>query len=68
MSSHKKYILNPETLIYEIQKVSGLTRFSKWASVIVAGAGLGYLYFWLFTSVLGLELPKTMLLKMKIFQ
>lgn len=65
MSSHKKYILNPETLIYEIQKVSGLTRFSKWASVIVAGAGLGYLYFWLFTSVLGLELPKTMLLKMK---
>ncbi|MCI1639683.1 MAG: M23 family metallopeptidase [Bacteroidales bacterium] len=65
MSSFKKYILNPETLMYEIKEVSAKSRVLKWFSVLAAGAGLGFLYFWLFTSVLGLELPKTALLKMQ---
>ena len=65
MSKFKKYIINPETLMYEIKEVSGKSRLMKWFSVMVAGAGLGFLYFWLFTSVLGLELPKTAILKMK---
>lgn len=65
MSKFKKYIINPETLMYEIKEVSNKSRLAKWLSVLVGGAGLGFLYFWLFTSVMGFELPKTAILKMK---
>jgi len=65
MAGFKKYRLNPETLLYEIEKVSMRTRVG-WALVmILAGAAMCVLYLWLYTSVLGMELPKTMLLKKK---
>ena len=63
MSSFKKYKLNPETLLYEIEKVSAKSRVLKSVMLVAASAALSLVYLWLFTSVLGLELPKTVMLK-----
>ena len=64
MSAHnKKYKLNPETLLYEIEKSSAKSRFTKMAMLIIASIALSVVYMWLFTSVLGMELPKTIMLR-----
>ena len=64
MSAHnKKYKLNPETLLYEIEKSSAKSRFTKMAMLIIASMALSVVYMWLFTSVLGMELPKTIMLR-----
>lgn len=63
MSGFKKYRLNPETLLYEIERVSAKSRILRTLSLIVLSAGLAVLYLWIYTSVLGLELPKTALLR-----
>jgi murein DD-endopeptidase MepM/ murein hydrolase activator NlpD len=49
--------------MYEIRKRSKLSRIIKSATVFAASLGMAVLYFWLYTSVFGLELPKTALLK-----
>ena len=58
-----KYVFNPMTLKYEVLQGSRRKRFWKSASVAVLSVGLCVMYFWLYTSVLGLELPKTVLLR-----
>ena len=63
MSCKKKYRLDPETLLYEIENVSTKSRFLKMAALVVASVALSCVYLWLFTSVLGLELPKTTMLR-----
>ena len=63
MSGKKKYRLDPETLLYEIENVSTKSRFLKMAALVVASVALLCVYLWLFTSVLGLELPKTTMLR-----
>jgi hypothetical protein len=63
MSKSKNYIFNDQTLMYEIRKRSKLSRIIKSATVFAANLGMAVLYFWLYTSVFGLELPKTALLK-----
>lgn len=63
MSVKKKYRLDPETLLYEIENVSTKSRFLKMAALVVASVALSCVYLWLFTSVLGLELPKTTMLR-----
>jgi murein DD-endopeptidase MepM/ murein hydrolase activator NlpD len=63
MSKFKGYKLNPETLLYEIKEVSRKSRYIKGFAVIVAGTSLFVLYLWLYTSVLGMDLPKTVILK-----
>ena len=63
MSKSKNYIFNDQTLMYEIRKRSKLSRIIKSATVFAASLGMAVLYFWLYTSVFGLELPKTALLK-----
>ena len=63
MSKSKNYIFNDQTLMYEIRKRSKLSRIIKSATVFAASLGMSVLYFWLYTSVFGLELPKTVLLK-----
>ena len=63
MSKSKNYIFNDQTLMYEIRKRSKLSRIFKSATVFAASLGMAVLYFWLYTSVFGLELPKTVLLK-----
>lgn len=59
----KNYYINPETLQMEVKEASRgavlLWRFSLAAGSIV----LSLLYFWFYTDVLGLELPKTVSLK-----
>ena len=65
MSKFKRYKLNPETLLYEIEKVSAKSRVLKTVVLVAASMALSLVYLWLFTSVLGFELPKTSLLKMK---
>lgn len=65
MSKSKKYTFNSRTLTYEVKKRSRTSRIFKSAMMFAANLGLAVLYFWLYTSVLGMELPKTALLKKK---
>lgn len=65
MSKTKRYIFNPLTLSYEIKrdsKWSGVLKFLTFFAVTLA---LSFLYFWLYTSVLGFDSPKIALLKKK---
>lgn len=59
----RKYVLNPETLIYEIKEVSLKHKILKSFLLFAGSVGLAFLYAWLFSSVLGYDLPKTALLK-----
>ncbi len=63
MLNSKKYIFNPETLSYEVQKVSGRRRAVRSLLMLAGSVVLAFFYFWIYTSVLGLELPKTQILK-----
>jgi len=63
MSSFKNYIINPETLMYEIKEVSMRSKFLKYLGVFLGSVVLAVLYFWIYVSVLGLDLPKTVFLK-----
>ncbi len=63
MSSFRKYKLNPETLLYEIEKVSAKSRVLKMLMLLIVSLALSGAYLWIFTSVLGMELPKTVWLK-----
>lgn len=63
MSSKKQYIFNRETLSYEVRKRSTKVRVFKFLTFMASSVVMAFLYFWIYTSVLGLELPKTLLLK-----
>ena len=63
MAKKKRYIFNPRTLIYEVERGSRRSRIFKSLAFFISSLGLAVLYFWLYTSVLELELPKTLLLK-----
>lgn len=65
MANFKKYRLNPETLLYEIEKVSRKSRYGKIVFTILSLLLMMVFYLWLFTNVLGIELPMTTLLKRK---
>ena len=65
MSKNKNYIFNDRTLVYEVKKRSRMLQVLKSATVFAVTLALSGVYFWLYTSVLGLELPKTALLKKK---
>lgn len=63
MSEFKKYRLNPETLLYEIEKVSAKSRLMKVGMLICASLALSLVYFYLFSHVFGMDLPKTIILQ-----
>ena len=63
MSKFRKYKLNPETLLYEIEKVSAKSRVLKVVTLVAASVALSCVYFWFFTAVLGFDLPKTVMLR-----
>ena len=63
MAKVKQYKLNPRTLSYEVQKRSRKARVMRSLAIFVASLILSVAYFWVYTSVLGLELPKTIILK-----
>jgi len=61
----KKYILNPETLNYELKKISGRTRLARTSMLVAGSIVLFFFYLWLYAQVLGAELVKTTFLKQK---
>lgn len=63
MAKKKRYTFNPRTLIYEVERRSKRSRVIKSLAFFSASLALSVLYFWIYTSVLDLELPKTLLLK-----
>ena len=63
MSKFKRYIFNQETLSYEVTERSVKARFFKGLVLFIASLALALLYIWIYTSVLGCELPKTAALK-----
>lgn len=63
MSENKKYVFNQRTLSYEVQKRSRLLRLVRLSGLFVVSVCMTLLYFWIYTEVLGCELPKTALLK-----
>ena len=63
MSRNKNYIFNDRTLMYEIRKRSRMSQMFKSVAILASSLAMSVLYFWLYTSVFGLELPKTVLLK-----
>ncbi len=65
MSKNKGYIFNPRTLMYEAQKGSKMSRIVKSTVLFAVSICMTAIYFWLYASVLGLEPPKTLLLKKK---
>lgn len=58
-----KYVYNPETLLYEAVDESKALKIIRIILLLAGAAALVYLYFWLWTSVFGLELPKTTILR-----
>ena len=63
MSEPKHYIFNSKTLSYEVKTRSAKSRVFKTLALFVVSLGMAVLYFWIYVSVLGLEPPKTVLLK-----
>lgn len=58
-----KLVINPKTLLYELQDEHRGLKVVRIVCLAVLAPGLAALYFWLYTSVLGLDLPKTAYLK-----
>ena len=63
MATIKKYVFNPKTLSYEVKSRSRRSRALRTVAMFAMSLGMAVLYFWLYTGVLGLEPPKTILLK-----
>ena len=63
MATIKKYVFNPKTLSYEVKKRSRSSRALRTVTMFVMSLGMAMLYFWLYTGVFDMELPKTILLK-----
>ena len=63
MSAPKHYIFNSKTLSYEVKTRSAKARVLKTLVMFAVSLGMAVLYFWIYSSVLGLESPKTVLLK-----
>ncbi len=63
MSNNKKYEFNPRTLMYEVKKRSRMSRVFGPLLMLAVSSVMAVVYFWIYVSVLGLELPKTALLK-----
>lgn len=64
MASEKhRYRLNAQTLLYEVEKTPVAARIARVLLFFVAVTLLTFVVMWFYTSVLGLELPKTIILK-----
>lgn len=65
MSKYKKYILNPETLLYEETEIPKKEKYIRLGIAFLISIAMTILYFWIYLGVLGLDPPKTALLKKK---
>ena len=68
MSEPKHYIFNSKTLMYEVKKRSARSRVFRSLALFTISLGMAALYFWIYVAVLGLELPKTILLRKQTAQ
>ena len=63
MAKSKEYVFNDKTLSYEVKKRSGVMKLVKALLLMGGSVCLAVFYMWIYASVLGNELPKTVLLK-----
>ena len=63
MSEPKKYDINPESLLYEISSEPIGRRVVRYGLLFLGSLVLAALYFWILFGLLGLDTPKTALLK-----
>lgn len=63
MSGPKHYIFNSDTLSYEVKRRSATSRVFRSLALFAVSLAMAALYFWVYVAVLGLELPKTILLR-----
>lgn len=63
MASRKRYIINPDTLSYELARETLSARLLRFLGWLGIGLVSFLVYGWLYTRVLGLPLPKTSLLE-----
>ena len=65
MPKNKQYIFNTKTLSYEVKKSSKTRRLFRSLGLLVVSLVMAVVYCWIYSSVLGLDSPKTALLKKK---
>ncbi len=58
-----KYVLNPDTLLYEELEEPRYLRPLRLTAAVLVAAGFVLLYFWLYISVFRWDLPRTVMLK-----
>lgn len=63
MSEKMKYDFNPETLLYETSAAPLGKRVLRYGVMFVVSLGLTFLYAWILFGLLGLDTPKTAILK-----
>ena len=63
MAKKHQYVFNSETLSYEVKRYSRSSRVIKTLTLFILSLGMAVLYAWVYSSVLGLESPKTVILK-----
>lgn len=63
MSGRQKYDLNPETLLYELSSEPLLRRLARYGLILLVSLLLAAFYFWILFGKLGLDTPKTAILK-----
>ena len=61
-----KYVLNPETLLYEEKEDPKYLKPLRLSAAVLAAAGFVFLYFWLYTAVFHWDLPRTAVLKRRV--
>lgn len=65
MAARKKYKFNPETLVYEVYRVSVSKRFYKGAALFLLSLAAFGCYMFIYTAYLGYKTPKTLALEQK---
>lgn len=65
MSNNKRYKFNPETLAYEIHKISVKTRFSKGFIIFLVSIAVSFGYYFIYTGYFGMETPKMLSIRSK---
>lgn len=65
MAKSNQYTFNEETLSYEVKKRSKKSRLFKTVGLFFMSVCMAVLYFWVYSSLLGFDLPKTATLKKK---
>lgn len=65
MAKTERYKFNPKTLSYEVSERTLKAKVFRVLFYIAGSMALSVFYFWLYTSVFELELPKTTVLKKK---